>query len=384
MKNIRVLYIEAAYGFGGSLTGLLQLFQNLPPHIEPVLVTPFDPWTHIEKPVGLIHRHVDITAPIVKQDGHWLPGILRYRRDEFLPWKRNVQELIRQFSPQMVHANNSLMINYACGHAAKACRVPSICHQKDFEYEGKLIRLMAKFSRFDHHIATSHANATQLIQLGISKKRCTAIYEPVVGPTATQLQYRQSLGHRDLPVVAMHSMVIHWKGQHVFLRAIAEHIRRGNVAIKPVIAGSAPAGEPGYMNELKTLAKELGISDQVDFIGHQRDVYQFLAGVDVAVHASVSPEPFGRVVPEAMLMGIGGIVSTGGGPAEYVTHGQTGLHAASGDVSGLADAIEQLAMSPETRESMGVAARAFALENFDASRLTGNVVALYERILAGR
>ncbi len=381
MKKIRVLYVEAAYGFGGSLTGLLNLFQHLPNHIEAILLTPFDAWAQAERPPALEYKRVNV--PIVEpvEGGHWLPGVVRYYQKQHQPWKIVTRQAIEEFKPDVVHTNNSLTINFSSGIAANKRGIPCISHQKDFEYEGKFTRWMARNSPFDLHLGTSRENSKQLIKLGVPAEKCHSIYEPVVGPNQEQLERRRSRILSPIPVVAMHSMVIRWKGQHVFLRAVAEVLRRGNHPIQPVIAGSPPAGEQRYLDELKTLAVELGIADRVQFVGHQRDVYGYLAGVDIAVHASITPEPFGRVVPEAMLMEIGGIVSSGGGPAEYIRHGETGLESPRGDVQALADAIETLVASPDKRLQMGIAARQYAINAFDPDRLSKEISNYYEEIL---
>ncbi|HMO87205.1 MAG TPA: hypothetical protein PKC18_20030, partial [Lacipirellulaceae bacterium] len=80
-----MLYIEAPVGFGGSLTGLLQLIAELPAHVEPVLVTSLDPAPFIDLPAGLTHRQADV--PTWKAaGGHWIPGVARYLRQHVGPW----------------------------------------------------------------------------------------------------------------------------------------------------------------------------------------------------------------------------------------------------------------------------------------------------------
>ena len=357
----------------------------LPDRIEPVLVTPFDPWTHVDRPDRLTHDRVDVDAPLPKTGGHWLPGLWRYYRDYYRVWNRVTRRAVDRHRPDLVVANNSLSINFGVGTAAKWAGVPSVCHQKDFEYDGRLMRMMASRSPFDHFISMSRSIEDQLVDLGVPRSRSTEIFDPMTPPSDALLHRRRcrvaELGDA-MPVVAMHSMVIHWKGQHVFLRAVAELARRGVTNFRPMIAGSPPAGEPGYIDELKALAGELGIAGRIEWVGHQRDVYEYLTGVDIAVHASVDPEPFGRVVPEAMLMGIAGVVSTGGGPQQYVVDGEMGLHAPCGDVSALAGAIEKLlAMPVGDREAMGEAARQHALRAFAPERLAGQMVSLFDGVM---
>ncbi|MEM9827946.1 MAG: glycosyltransferase family 4 protein [Planctomycetota bacterium] len=379
---MRVLFIEAAYGFGGSLTGLLELLRYLPGDMDPIVVAPFDPWEYVDPMPGVKLEVVDVKRPLPKSGGHWIPGLWRYYRDYFRPWYRVTREMIHRHSPDIVHANNSLSINYGVGRAAGRLGVPAVCHQKDFEYDGRLMRMMAGKSPFPHHIAMSKSIQDQLVMLGVERSKCEVIFDPMTSPPEALYRQRQRRDHHRTPVVAMHSMVIHWKGQHVFLEAVAELEKRGRTDFTPVIAGSPPAGEPGYLDQLKRRSGELGIGERIRWAGHQANVYEFLVDVDIAVHASVDPEPFGRVVPEAMLMGIPGTVSTGGGPAEYVVDGEMGYHAPCGDAGALATAIEKLLdLTPEQRLAMGESARRHAIQQFAPEPLSRQMAGIYSRLL---
>ncbi len=374
---MRVLYVEAAYGFGGSLTGLLHLFSALPEDVEPVLLTSFDPTRYIEMPRGLTSRIVKIPER-PPHPGHWLPGLIQYYRYVVKPWVQAVGQAIADYQPDLVHANNSVTLNLGAGLAARKAGVPAISHQKHFEYPEKLSRLALKRTCFTHHIATSDFVAAHLREFGLAADKCTRIYEPVLGPTAEVLAKRAT---RDVPTVAMHSMLVHWKGQHIFLPAVAKVRQRCSTPFRCVIAGGPPANDQQYSDGLKRLAADLGLEDFVEFRGHVRDVYEFLTEVDVAVHAAVEPEPFGRVAAEAMLAGLPNIVTQGGGPAEYVKPGVTGLHVPRGDVAALADAIETLITSRELRQQMGQAARQFALTEFSPTELANQTSQLYRRLL---
>jgi glycosyltransferase involved in cell wall biosynthesis len=374
---VRVLYVEAAYGFGGSLTGLLHLFTALPPEVEPVLLTSFDPSPYIEMPRNLIHRVVDIPQR-PPHPGNWLQGLIQYYRYVVRPWSTAVSRAIIDYRPDLVHANNSVTINLGAGLAARKWGVPAISHQKHFEYPEKLSRLVFSRTRFTHHIATSDFVAAHMREFGLATAKCTRIYEPVEGPKESPLAMRKP---HDVPTIAMHSMLVHWKGQHVFLQAVAKLRQRCKAPFRAVIAGGPPAGDQTYPNQLMKLVKDLGLEDVVEFRGHVRSVYDFLAEVDVAVHAAIEPEPFGRVAAEAMLAGLPNVVTMEGGPAEYVQHGVTGLHVQRGNVDEMADAIEALIISPEMRQRMGQAAREYALREFSPAELTNQTVALYRRLV---
>jgi glycosyltransferase involved in cell wall biosynthesis len=122
--------------------------------------------------------------------------------------------------------------------------------------------------------------------------------------------------------------------------------------------------EDRYAQELRDLARALGIEERVEFRGFRSDVYVELEAMDVLVHASISPEPFGQVVLEGMSAGLAVVATRQGGPGEIVTDGRDGLLYDSGDADALAAILRRLADDATLRERLGAAAvetaRAFA------------------------
>ena len=102
-----------------------------------------------------------------------------------------------------------------------------------------------------------------------------------------------------------------WKGQDVFLRAFALAFPNGAARARAI--GSAMFGEDAYATSLTELCDELGLTGRVDFRGFQADIPAELAELDVLVHATVIPEPFGQVVVEGMAAGLPVIASHAGG-----------------------------------------------------------------------
>jgi glycosyltransferase involved in cell wall biosynthesis len=67
-------------------------------------------------------------------------------------------------------------------------------------------------------------------------------------------------------------------------------------------------------------------------------------------------EPFGMVILEGMLYGLGIVASDVGGPAEILEHGRTGLLFPARDVAALSNALQRLLRYPGERYSLGRAA----------------------------
>ena len=100
-----------------------------------------------------------------------------------------------------------------------------------------------------------------------------------------------------------------------------------------------------------------GSRDRVEFLGFRDDVWRELARLDVLVHASVIPEPFGQVVVEGMAAGLPVLAAAAGGPAEIIEDGVDGVHVPPGYPEALAAALRRLAADPARRRRLGDAAR---------------------------
>ena len=95
------------------------------------------------------------------------------------------------------------------------------------------------------------------------------------------------------------------------------------------------------------------------------------ASLDVIVHASVEPEPFGLVIAEAMACGRPVIVSRAGGAAEIAQAGAV-FHT-PGNAGELAERMTQLVNEPTLRGALSKAGRAAAEQLFSRRRLAGGL-----------
>lgn len=182
--------------------------------------------------------------------------------------------------------------------------------------------------------------------------------------------------------VAMIARISPWKGHDVVLRAVDLARRRG-VAVRLLVAGAPHFGEEALAEDLRRLAHDLGLDEQVAWLGHVEDVPGLLRAVDVVVHASVIPEPFGQVVVEAMAAGRAVVAALGGGPAEIVTDGVDGLLTPPGDVERLADSLIWLATDRGRRERLSRAARLRA-RRYAPGRVAREELEVYDRVIAAR
>ena len=171
----------------------------------------------------------------------------------------------------------------------------------------------------------------------------------------------------------------HWKGHATFLDAIAKLPR--DVRVRAYVVGGPlyrPDGSQQSLDQLRRRALELGIADRVGFTGFVPRPEEAMRGLDVVVHASTAPEPFGLVIAEAMACGRAVIASDAGGAREIFTPGVNALAHAPGNATELAAAIETLARDTVLRQRLASAGRDTAERRFNRARLARELVPVYE------
>jgi glycosyltransferase involved in cell wall biosynthesis len=170
-----------------------------------------------------------------------------------------------------------------------------------------------------------------------------------------------------------------WKGHEVFLRALAgmpdRHSFRAYVVGGPVYR----TGDASQVTiaELRAIVRETGLDGLVGFTGFVARPAEAYRALDVVVHASTEPEPFGLAIAEAMACGRPVILSEAGGAMEIGESERTCLTHLPGDVGRLTRQIARLLHDAPLRERLAGAGAAFVRERFTRARLAQSLGHLY-------
>jgi glycosyltransferase involved in cell wall biosynthesis len=186
----------------------------------------------------------------------------------------------------------------------------------------------------------------------------------------------------DAPLVGMIGRLQEWKGQQIFLEA-ARLVSFEHSDAHFVIVGSANMGweDLEYPHTLKTLADSLGIADRVTFTGHSGEIPDWMAAIDVSVHASEN-EPYGLVICESLAAGCALVSVTQGGPLELVDNERTGL-LTTRDAPSLAACVTRLLADAPLRRRLGAAGQLVAREKMSDVRMArglGQILATTTRL----
>jgi len=197
------------------------------------------------------------------------------------------------------------------------------------------------------------------------------VFTPDGEPLA--LAARSGLGPDDgLVRIGLVATFARWKGHDVFLDAIARLAARH--PIRAYVIGGAvyeTSGSQWSEAELKERAAARGLSAVVGFTGHVEDVPAALRSLDIVVHASTEPEPFGMVIAEGMAARRAVVVASGGGAAELFDDKVDAIGYHPGDAGELASRLEELVIDRPQREALAASARAAALDRFSPARMAG-------------
>jgi glycosyltransferase involved in cell wall biosynthesis len=217
--------------------------------------------------------------------------------------------------------------------------------------------------------------------LGLSGDKATVIYNPIVddelfGAAKKPVDHPWFAVERERPVILGVGRLTKQKGFSYLLRAF-RRVRR-SLPSRLVLVG---AGEE--YESLGRLVQDLGIGEDVAFLGFQDNPCRFLARCDVFVLPSLW-EGFGVVLVEALACGAPAIAACcPSGPDEIVRDGVDGLLVPPADVDALADALLEVLTNPGLARSLSAAGRRRG-QDFRADRAARQYEQLFRAVLASR
>lgn len=373
------MFLDSVAQLSGGELALLRTLPALILHVDAVVLLAEDgPLAPRLREIGVDVRifALDATVRQVGKDTVTVRGLgLR----ALVILARHVWQLravIRQLEPDLIHTNSLKSALYG-GVAGRLAGVPVVWHIRDRISPDYLPRTAVRLVRALARVLPTATIANSQATLATIQTRGDVVNTPVIFDSVERPVHlaRTSNGHL---VVGIIGRISPWKGQDVFLRAFA--LGFAGTPARAWIVGSPLFGEDVFEASLHELVEELGIGKQVEFRGFREDVLAEMQALDIAVHASIIPEPFGQVVLEAMAVGTPIIASTEGGPAEIITDGVDGILVPPRDPVGLSRELMRLAADPDLRDALKIAARVTAAR-YSPERSAKAVLDIYERVL---
>jgi glycosyltransferase involved in cell wall biosynthesis len=389
---VRILFLDSSSQLGGAERVLLDLLAGLRaerPDWALTLCAPGD------GPLVPRARALGVTVVVAP-----FPRGLRSAGDYALRWTGlvaaapgaatyawKVRRLIRAVNPDIIHSNGFKM--HLAAAWLKTPRSRLVWHLHD--YVSRRSRSAALLRRSAHRCAAIVANSRSVADDARAVLESAIVPVPILNgvdldrfsPAGSVADLDAMAGLPPAPDgtlrVGLVATYAAWKGHFTFLAAIAR--LPVDLRVRAYIVGGPiyeTTGSQHTREALEAEADRLGVRDRVAFINFVDEPASVYRALDVVVHASTEPEPFGLVVAEAMACGRAVVASDAGGVREIVEPAVTGLTHAPGDDAGLSAALVTLAADAALRRRLGAAARAAAEGQWGKDRMVLGFCRHYE------
>ncbi len=228
---------------------------------------------------------------------------------------------------------------------------------------------------------SEHARRSLLETLKLPAERVVSIPNGIADRplTETPAQVRARLKIPEgRPLIAVVAVLETRKGHRVLLQALAK-LKKEGLSPMPV---TALGGDGPLRGELEALCRELGLSEDVLFLGWEPRHFDLFNAADVVALPSTGFEDFPNVTIEAMGLGKTVVATRVGGVGEQIQDGETGLLAQPGDVDGLAAALGRACRDGALRQRLGKSAKERFQREYTAAASVDRYRALYRSLQA--
>lgn len=317
----------------------------------------------------------------ISKDSGLLKGLLSIR--QLLPLVGEVAKTAQTYDLIYANTQKALVVGAI---ASILARKPLVYHLRDilsaehFSQMNRRVAITLANTCATLVIANSQATRQAFIEAGGNSQRIKVVYNGFAPEkyqsqpplrTALQLQHNIQEGFW----IGHFSRFSPWKGQHVLVDAL-QYLGE---EVQVLLVGKALFGEDNYVQFLQAKMQDYGLQDRVHFLGFRSDIPALMASCDLVAHTSTSPEPFGRVIIEAMLAGCPVVAAKAGGATELIEHGKTGWLCPPNNPQKLAHMIGECQRQPQLRQQIADQARVQASQTFSLEHTNQTISGLLQQ-----
>ena len=380
LQSPATLFVDQTGQLGGAELCLFDLVTGRASDRDRVVLLAGGPFEQKLRGAGVVVDVVSIAQSVTEV--RKASGLGRFVRSAGGVWRTAGELTRRARGHQVLYANTAkaLVIGTL---AARRAGIPVVYHLHDIlsadHFSSVNRRLLVALSNAAAAvIVNSRATGRALAESGGRTDHVTVVYNgidpaPLRSAAADQPAHRAAVLRSlripaDAAVLGLFGRLSTWKGQMLAVEAV-QRLPGAHL----LLVGDALFGEDEYVRRLDDQINRLGLGDRVHRMGFRDDVPVIMQACDVVLHCSTSPEPFGRVIAEAMIAGRPVVAAAEGGAGEIVTDGQTGMSFAGGDAEGLLAAVRATLHDPSVAAQRTERARRWAAEQFDPAGRTADV-----------
>jgi len=386
MRNVMI--VDGGVSFGGSVVVAARLANNLARFgYKPVVVSSIKTQLithHFSEQVKLVYlkRYISYADRgkldgVVERRGEVLKKISMYLFS-LAEWLSNavyavhLLRIIKKENVKIIHANNNMEPIWL----SILLRIPCVWHFHGFADPGdKLKRFFIR--RCKKHISISNSVTRSINDsLYLDQDTLITLYNPLgdsEGYTHADLLRLKAdlrIGEQQ-KVIGVFGRLVPWKGQKQFLEAFKIVVANCPDTVALIVGDDSEYG--GFHSKLKALAERLEIDKNVVFCGYVHETSKYYQICDVVVHSSISPEPFGLVITEAMHNRVPVIASSLGAGVELIKPYETGILVNPYEAEAMSDAICNVLQDEELRKSLVANGYKYVIEMMDPILYASNI-----------
>lgn len=375
----RVLFVVGSLGLGGAESQMTMLIGKVIGH----------GWHRdlfVLEAHGPLRREIEAHGVVIHDGGYDSTASRRLKAFQLLRALFRLWKLIRRIKPDVLHAYLPLT-NFLGALAGCLDRVNLIItsrralgtHQERHPLWKPLDRMANLLS--DYVTVNSQAVGFDTIARdGINPKKLVYIPNGLdvtkfnkAASKREMMRQALGLGTGDIGVVVVGNL-IPYKGHADLLRALPD-IPNDEPVTRFFVVGE----DRGIGTSLMRMAKELGVSERVIFLGRREDVAEIMAAMDIFVIPS-HEEGFSNALLEAMVSGLAVIATDVGGNREALEGGNLGILVPPRDPVALAAAIKRLLADGDTRLLLGCCAKQCVSTKYTVAAMVDAHVTLYQQL----
>ncbi len=382
---MRILFLDQSASPGGAELCLLDIAKA---YREQSLVCLFE-----DGPMHLSLQAEGIAVKIlgaqdisVKKSSGWVQGLGSFR--QILPLAKQIATLSQHYDLIYANTPKALVVGALASHLGRCPLVyhlhDILCKQHFSPFNQQLLVVLANQSA-TKVIANSQATAQAFITAGGRAELLDVVYNGfdleqyryLPQPSPLQALISTPSSAESYFRIGNFSRIADWKGQHVLIEAL-QYCPNNVIAI---LVGDVLFGEQAYFQALQAKIAALHLQHRVHWAGFQSDIVPLMSACQLIVHTPTAPEPFGRVVAEAMLCKIPVIAAAAGGPLEFVKPGQTGWLVPPNNPQELAAAIHHCYQHYDAARAIAHQGYCIARETFDLHKTNQEIQQILQSVV---
>jgi glycosyltransferase involved in cell wall biosynthesis len=245
---------------------------------------------------------------------------------------------IKIHSIDLVYTNTSTIL---CGGiAAKKNGISSLFHIHEIPRGNWLYEIFSSkiINRISHKVLVVSNSVKNHWQKNIDKDKIERVYNGILFEKTNSSNEIDR--NSDDYIITSVARLIPYKG-HLYLIDIADELMKKSKKFKFLIVGDTLPSYAYYEKRLKQKVKNLGLENQILFMGFRNDISSILKQSDLFIHPAIAPDPLPTVLFESLYNNLPSVATNLGGAIEILDNGKNGLLIPYNDPKKAADLINE-------------------------------------------